>query len=822
MDLQAHLTKIAYNALALCSFMIFPIISQQIPLQAEYVIDSNWGSGYNAHIVITNNSSSIANSWTADFDLPQGQNLSCLWNGIFEKTGQHIHIINDINSNPLAPGKKIVLGFGVENQEQSTPQLIGLEAKGFTSDSQPQPDPEIPPCAFLLDAQYTIDSAWQSGYQLTIHLKNSTSQQGQTWSITFDLPEGQTISSLWNGSYSINGSKVTITNPVWSGAGVLTPGATASVGMVIAINGNSTPGISFLTAIANISAIDCIPSIPVPQPPVLDPIVINPSSPRDYTIQWHSVALADEYQLEQSTSENFDNKIIILKDITLSKIIQNQPNGTYYYRVAAANASGLGGYSTVQSVTINIPLPTSLDAPVINQIINPDGKPQYTLSWNAVTDALSYQIEESTTSDFLNITTILTSATSYNFTGKALGSYFYRVKALADSVVSPASTSVSVTVTQQPHNTSHKVIGYYTNWAIYRSPGFYPKDINANLVTHINYAFLRSDSAGNVTLFDSWADVEYRSDWNTQKPYWGNFRQLYDLKQQYPHLKTLISVGGWTLSDTFSAMASNAAARANFIRQCIQMCEKYNFDGIDLDWEYPGFVDHNGHPEDKQNFTLLLQELYQAAKAHSPALLVTIAAPAGSNHYLNMEVSIIHQYLDWINLMTYDFAGPLPGWSPVTNHHAPLHQPAQGEAQWNVADAVAYYLSQGVPSEKLVVGIPLYGRSFANVQSTTDGLFAAYNGAGQGTTSEAGVRFFSDIKNNLLKTYKRYWDNKAQAPYLFNPALREFVTYDDEESITLKTEFIKQNNLGGAMVWELGLDTIQWHAMSALNNGLKS
>jgi chitinase len=186
-----------------------------------------------------------------------------------------------------------------------------------------------------------------------------------------------------------------------------------------------------------------------------------------------------------------------------------------------------------------------------------------------------------------------------------------------------------------------KIVGYYPNWAIYRQPAFQPKDIDAKLLTHINYAFVKVDVQGNLILFDSWADIDYRSDWNSEKPYWGNFLQLKELKEKNPHLKTLFSVGGWTLSDTFSALAASKQARQNFIQQCITFCEKYGFDGVDIDWEYPGFAEHNGHPEDKENFTLLLKELDQAAKAHEPPLLVTIAAPAGPWHYKNMEVDVI-------------------------------------------------------------------------------------------------------------------------------------------------------------------------------------
>lgn len=368
-----------------------------------------------------------------------------------------------------------------------------------------------------------------------------------------------------------------------------------------------------------------------------------------------------------------------------------------------------------------------------------------------------------------------------------------------------------------------KVVGYFPNWAMYRSVPFYPKDINPKLVTHINYAFVKTDTAGNIILFDPWADIDHRTDWNVEKSYWGNFRQLTELKEKNPQLKTLFSVGGWTLSEPFSQLAENPAARANFIRQSIEFADKYGFDGIDIDWEYPGFATHNGRPQDKENFTQLLKELHQATKAHQPPLLVTIAAPAGPTHMQNMELGEIHEYLDWINLMTYDFHGPWGGGEDeVTNHNSPLYATGQGNPEFNVDAAVRGYLAQGVPKNKIVVGMPLYGRSYANVPDTSDGLYSSYNGIGTGTTEEAGLRFFNDIKQNLLSSYICSWDDQAKVPYLYNPATKQFISYDDEESLRLKANYVREHELGGAMVWELGQDTRPaWDGMNAINNGLK-
>lgn len=365
-----------------------------------------------------------------------------------------------------------------------------------------------------------------------------------------------------------------------------------------------------------------------------------------------------------------------------------------------------------------------------------------------------------------------------------------------------------------------KIVGYYPNWAIYRNPTFYPKDIDASLLTHINYAFVKLSVNGELVLFDPWADIQYGENWQYKQSYWGNFYQLKQLKEKHPHLKTLASIGGWTLSDTFSAVAKNPVTRQQFVKSCVKFCETYGFDGVDIDWEYPGFAAHQGAPEDKENFTLLLAELHQAAKAHQPPLLVTIAAPAGPWHYKNMEVDQIHHYLDWINLMGYDFHGPWSGGDDaVTNHLAPLYPTKEGHHLLNVDAAVTYYLEQGVPPQKLVLGVPFYGRSYSQVSSEADGLYANYKGPGSGTTEEVGMRFFYDIKKNLLPHYTYFWDDQTMTPYLYNPSKKEFISYDDEISIGLKTHYVKDRSLGGVMVWELGLDTRpEWDLLKTIHS----
>ncbi len=356
-----------------------------------------------------------------------------------------------------------------------------------------------------------------------------------------------------------------------------------------------------------------------------------------------------------------------------------------------------------------------------------------------------------------------------------------------------------------------KFIGYYPAWAVYRTPAISPSSLDASKITHINYAFAKPNKDGTVTLFDEWAD--------TQKD-GGNFKQLNDLKKKYSSLKVLISIGGWTLSDNFPTIAANANLRKIFAQQCVNFCKKYNFDGIDIDWEFPGFKEHQGTPADKQNFTLLLKELYEQAKKQSPQLLVTIAAPAAIDRINDIELDKIKQYVDWINIMAYDFNGPWAPGNSVTNHNAPLYPPEQNPSMC-VDKAVSYYLEQGVPASQLVVGLPLYGRSFAGVNQTPTGLFSSYSGPGKGTV-EPGIRSFADLKQNVIPsgTYKQYRDEKAMVPYLYDKKQQEFISYDDEESLKKKVQYLKEKGCAGGMVWDLSQDTPNWDGVTAIKNEL--
>lgn len=371
---------------------------------------------------------------------------------------------------------------------------------------------------------------------------------------------------------------------------------------------------------------------------------------------------------------------------------------------------------------------------------------------------------------------------------------------------------------------SRKIVAYFTNWGIY-DRNYNVFDIPANKITHINYAFAKVEN-GLITATDSWADYEKPfGNEPSNAPYLGNFYQLKMLKERFPNLKTLISVGGWALSKGISTMAATTLGRKNFAASCIDFIFKYDFDGIDIDWEFPvcGGLDDNDYlPEDGRNFTLLLNELrtwLNAAEAsRNRKYLLTVATSAGVDKIANLDLPGMAQSLDWFNVMAYDFYG---SFDIHTNHHAALYpNPADPtpnqpqmyfKAKYNTSDAVQAYLAGGVPAEKIVVGIPFYGRGWDDVPPVNNGLFQRSGGASTIGTWEPAVFDYDDIVANHSGPAGEnvFWDDAAKASYIYDAKNRRFISYESIESCSAKMDFINQRNLGGAMFWELSQDRKQ-------------
>ncbi|WP_233568117.1 glycoside hydrolase family 18 protein [Cohnella faecalis] len=298
-----------------------------------------------------------------------------------------------------------------------------------------------------------------------------------------------------------------------------------------------------------------------------------------------------------------------------------------------------------------------------------------------------------------------------------------------------------------------------------------------------------------------------------------NFNQLKKLKQANPKLKTLISVGGWSWSGRFSDMAATAKTRETFADSTVSFLRRYAFDGVDLDWEYPGgggMAGNSSRPEDKTHFTLLLKELRAkldaAGKADGKSYLLTIAAGIGTPYLNNTEMSKVATVVDWINVMTYDFNGD---WQKTSGHNAPLYRDQAAEAA-NLPDAkqaygeaaIAGFRKAGVPANKLVLGIPFYGRGWSDCGEAGNGQYKECSGPAKAAPTSNGTFTYDQLAAKYIgkNGYRRYWNENARVPYLYNASNRTFISYDDAESIRHKTAFIRSQGLAGAMFWELGGD----------------
>jgi chitinase len=333
------------------------------------------------------------------------------------------------------------------------------------------------------------------------------------------------------------------------------------------------------------------------------------------------------------------------------------------------------------------------------------------------------------------------------------------------------------------------IVGYYAAWTA--NSGFTPARINAARLTHINYAFANIGPDFRITL--GYPDLD---------PF--NFYQLNSLKRAYPHLKTLISVGGWTWSGLFSDVALTEESRRIFSDSCVAFILEHGFDGVDIDWEFPvsgGLPTNIRRPEDRQNFTLLLRNLREALDEQGAAdgkhYLLTIAGGPGGYYPQNTEMQLIHRFLDFANIMTYDIHGT---WDNYTDFNAPLYEnnDITEHYKWSVDSAVQAWAAAGFPLEKLMLGIPFYGYIFGSVNDYDLGLYQPYNGANSIPYWQVAEYYLED------PDFIRYFHPESKVPWLFNGSI--FISYDDPESILDKANYIRENGLGGAMIWELSGD----------------
>ncbi|XP_045127406.1 proteoglycan 4-like isoform X2 [Portunus trituberculatus] len=378
---------------------------------------------------------------------------------------------------------------------------------------------------------------------------------------------------------------------------------------------------------------------------------------------------------------------------------------------------------------------------------------------------------------------------------------------LAAAAFLAALTHAHEVARRQTTTPPRRVVCYYTNWSVYRKgvAKYTPQNINPYLCTHLVYAFGGLTDEFEVKPFDSYQDIEQ-----------GGYAKFNGLKQYNKGLKTLLAIGGWNEgSGRFSELVSLPELRKAFIISAIKHLRRYNFDGLDLDWEYPASRDGSA-PEDRENYALLVSELRAAfedegKKVKAGRLLLTMAVPAGQNYIdKGYDVPSLTRDLDFINILNYDYHS---AYEPSVNHHASLMQPPgtseyAWNAQLNVDWTVKYYIELGADADKLVIGIPTYGRSYTLIDGNFTDFGASADGPGeQGKyTREKGFMAFYEVCENIAS---HGWSVKKPFPRRIGPYAfsgNQWVGYDDEKIVARKAEYVRENGLGGIMYWSLDND----------------
>lgn len=269
--------------------------------------------------------------------------------------------------------------------------------------------------------------------------------------------------------------------------------------------------------------------------------------------------------------------------------------------------------------------------------------------------------------------------------------------------------------------------------------------------------------------------------------------RMVEMKVRNPKLKVMLSLGGWGGCVNCSPVFNTVIGRSEFVKSISEITQYFHTDGLDLDWEYPaiaGFPGHIFQAADKHNFTLLIKELRETM---GPAYELSFAA-GGSTSYIDssIEWKEISPYVSFINIMSYDL---VHGFSKTSGHHTPLYSTPQQIESTN--HAVQLLLDKGVPADKLVIGAAFYGRFFRIKNPFPTQLYqpAVFD---HGFSSK-----FADDSLSVKNGFEIFWDSTAMAPYAINASRKLLATYDNAESIALKTKYASDHHLGGIMFWQL-------------------
>ncbi|MFI6297341.1 glycosyl hydrolase family 18 protein [Nonomuraea sp. NPDC050790] len=819
-------------------------------------------SGTTGTFVVSNPGTSAVTGWSIVFELPSGVTASSPQNATIRQTGTKVTLTPAYYIDTLQAGKSTE-PFSPKVTLSSAVQPTSCKVNGANCDGT---GPE-PPAPAPVTATYDVN-----GTAAKIVVANNGTAALNGWSVVFDLPAGVTASNAQHGSISQSGRTVTL--------------SPAHYNTTIAAGRTTEPySPSFTVSSANaeptscrVNDVNCDGSADAPPG--------APGNPRSPVKTTKTVSLAWDAATPGSLPINgyeVYNGSALATSVTGTEatVTGLTPNTSYTFTVKAKDRKGtLSAASAPVTVRTNNPADDT-QAPTTPGNLRSTARTSasVTLAWNAATDNTGVANYDVYTGSTLATTVTGTTATVSGLSPSTAYSFTVRARDQYDNM-SAASAPVSVT-TLDIVETGYARVGYFVQWGIYGRQ-YFVRNLDttgaAAKLTHINYAFAnidpvnltclqgvtrgttpnpqdpnQGDGAGDAEAdygrpFSAAQSVDGVADTGWEKLR-GNFNQIKKLKAKHPHLKVLISLGGWTYSKYFSDVAATDAARKKFVSSCIDIYIKGNlpvvnaaggpgsaagvFDGIDLDWEWPGAEGHAGNhvsPNDKANNTLLIAEFrrqldalgaqtgkrYQLT-AFTPADPVKIAA--------GWDLPNIAPNLDIFNIQGYDFhgAGSDNSWEPFrTGHQGNLYLDADSpyNPDFSVEKAVNVYLDAGVSPRKLTIGLAYYGRGWKEVaEGGKSGEWQSANGAAPGQfAEEAGTRGYSNLIAGVPGCAVKH-DEAAVATYCYTGPGGQWWSFDDTWSIGKKTAWIKSKGLLGAMIWEMSGDT--GTLTTALDAGLR-
>ncbi|MER6916544.1 glycosyl hydrolase family 18 protein [Streptomyces sp. NPDC000594] len=713
------------------------------------------------------------------------------------------------------------------------------------------------------------NGSWWRG---TWTIRNSGTAPVTGWTLAFDLPPGVTLSGHYHGEATVSGSRVTVRNAHYN-ATVPAGGTTAPWSYWFIASG---PVGQPPRCTVNGDKCDGTPDVPPGAPGTPRATAVTT---RTVALEWGAATAGDH---PVASYEVLSGGTAVATSTTTGAVVTGlTPATNHTFTVRAKDIRGNTGPPSTAVTVATVDPSTDPVPPSVPGALRTTGKTasSVSLAWNASTDNVAVAGYDVFRSGVLVASVTGTSVTVDRLSPVTSYSFAVRARDTADNA-SALSTPVVVVTEDVAGPGKHLKVGYFIQWGLYGRQ-YFVKNLDtsgaAARLDVINYAFqnihpteltcqagVTKGVSGNPQDPDEGtgagdADADYARPISAAQSVdgvaddgWGklrgNLNQIKKLKAKHPHLRAVVSLGGWTFSKFFSDAAATPASREKFVRSCVDVWIKGNlpvyngaggpgsgagvFDGIDLDWEWPGAEGHPGNhwkAADKDNLTALLAEFRRQLDAlPGERRLLTAFTPADpAKIQAGWDISRIFDYLDFANVQGYDFhgSGSDDSWEPRrTGHQANLHRDAQDPYpfDFSVERAVQTYLDAGVPARKLTVGFPFYGRGWKNVASggTANGEWQTANGAALGQfPTEAGIRGYHNLITSVPNMTVHH-DEQSGSTFGYTGENGQWWSFDDTWSIARKTAWIRSKGLLGAMVWEMSGDTPNGTLMNALHTGL--